>query len=140
MQSAAAFGARLPAHPRLWVLASEGETLRDVRQRLRTTMQVRPEDFAARLLMLVMTLGLMKIQLRSYSCPSAEAGSLCGQVPKLAALAAGLELTAQQLAYCQHNTSATNCSRLPPLLPVSKQPVHVHLLLAGESVMGAYGC
>eukprot|EP01045_Picozoa_sp_COSAG04_P037580 COSAG04_NODE_9664_length_842_cov_1.056528_2_plen_84_part_01 len=46
-------------------------------------------------------------------------GGLCGQVPKLAALAAGLELTAQQLAYCQHNTSATNCSRLPPLLPVS---------------------
>ena len=39
-------------------------------------------------------------------------------MPKLAALAAGLELTAQQLAYCQHNASATNCSRLPPLLPV----------------------
>ena len=46
MQSAAAFGARLPAHPRLWVLASEGETLQDVRQRLRTTLQVRPQDFA----------------------------------------------------------------------------------------------
>ena len=39
-------------------------------------------------------------------------------MPKLAALAAGLELTAQQLAYCQHNASAANCSRLPPLLPV----------------------
>ena len=45
MQSAAAFGVRLPAHPRLWVLASEGETLQDVRQRLRTTIQVRPSDF-----------------------------------------------------------------------------------------------
>ena len=70
--------------------------------------------------MLAMTLGLAKIQLRSHSCPSAEAVLLWGQVPKLAALAAGLEATAQQLAYCQHNTSATNCSRLPPLLPVKK--------------------
>ena len=55
----------------------------------------------------------------------AEAGVLCGQVPKLAALAAGLETTAQQLAYCQHNASATNCSRLPPLLPVSKQLAYI---------------
>ena len=58
---------------------------------------------------------------------------LRGQVPKLASLAAGLELSAQQLAYCHYNTSATNCSRLAPLLPVSKQSVHVHLLSAGES-------
>eukprot|EP01051_Picozoa_sp_SAG22_P007715 SAG22_NODE_553_length_9168_cov_5.758628_2_plen_368_part_00 len=73
-----AFASSLPtSRPRLWVLASEGETVGAVRRRLNSTLRARP---------------------------------------KLAAMAAELTLSAQQLAWCYLHAAAPNCSKLlPPL-------------------------